>query len=47
MSDDTRARERFVEWFEADVIHPIEDFKDPKQEWRRALNTDIARPDMA
>ena len=32
------ARERFDEWFEADVIHPIEDFKDPKQEWRRLFS---------
>src|SRR6476661_2231418 len=38
MSDDTSARERFVEWFEADVIHPIEDFKDPTQEWRRLFS---------
>src|SRR6476661_5300675 len=38
MSDDTSARERFVEWFEADVIHPIEDFNDTKQEWRRLFS---------
>ena len=33
-------RERTLrpEWFEADVIHPIEDFKDPQQEWRRLFS---------
>src|SRR6476619_8158904 len=32
------ARERFDEWFEADVVNPIEDFKNPKQEWRRLFS---------
>jgi aquaporin Z len=32
------ARERLVETFEADVINPIEDFQDPKQEWRRLFS---------
>ena len=38
MSAEPRARERFVEWFEADVVHPIENFQDPKQEWRRLFS---------
>ena len=38
MSTEARARERFVQWFEADIIHPIEDFQDPKQEWRRLFS---------
>ena len=25
----------FEEWFETSVIHPIEDFRDPRQEWPR------------
>jgi len=32
------ARERAMEWFESDVIHRIEDFNDPKQEWRRLFS---------
>jgi aquaporin Z len=32
------ARARLVELFETDVIHPIEDFQDPKQEWRRLFS---------
>lgn len=38
MAVDETARQRFAEWFEADVIHPIEDFHDPKQEWRRLFS---------
>ena len=34
-SGTTRKIER---WFEAEVIHPIEDFQDPKQEWRRLFS---------
>jgi aquaporin Z len=30
--------QRLYEWFEADVINPIEDFKDPSQEWRRLFS---------
>src|SRR6478735_5903191 len=26
------------EWFETSIIHPIEDFQDPKQEWRRLFS---------
>ena len=40
--DSTRAQEStkevFEEWFETSVIHPIEDFQDPKQEWRRLFS---------
>ena len=32
------ARERFVDAFETNVIHPIEDFQNPKQEWRRLFS---------
>jgi aquaporin Z len=31
-------RQRFYAAFEADVIHPIEDFQDPSQEWRRLFS---------
>jgi hypothetical protein len=31
----SRSTARFEEWFESDVINPIEDFSDPSQEWRR------------
>src|SRR6476660_9022335 len=30
--------ERITEWFDAEVVDPIEDFKDPKQEWRRLFS---------
>ncbi len=32
------ARARFEAWFAADVINPIEDFHDPRQEWRRLFS---------
>jgi aquaporin Z len=32
------ARARFEEWFDAQVINPIEDFHDPTQEWRRLFS---------
>jgi aquaporin Z len=37
-SDAEITSQRFYEWFEADVINPIEDFKDPSQEWRRLFS---------
>src|SRR4249919_1145147 len=37
-SEHEAARQRLVEMFETDVIHPIEDFQDPKQEWRRLFS---------
>ena len=30
--------EKFEDWFEASIIHPIEDFQDPSQEWRRLFS---------
>ena len=38
MSADPSAREWVSEWFESEVIHPIEDFQDPSQEWRRLFS---------
>ena len=35
MSQEPGIRGRAVEWFEQNIIHPIEDFQDPNQEWRR------------
>ena len=31
-------RAEFEEWFESSIVHPIEDFQDPKQEWRRLFS---------
>lgn len=31
-------RARFERWFEVEVVQPIEDFKDPKQGWRRLFS---------
>ncbi len=33
-----RTSQWFYDWFEADVINPIEDFKDPSQEWQRLFS---------
>ena len=38
MSDETAMRRRAVDWFESSVVRPIEDFNDPKQEWRRLFS---------
>jgi aquaporin Z len=38
MNQPASTRARFEEWFETSVIHPIEDFQDPKQEWRRLFS---------
>jgi aquaporin Z len=38
VSEDPALRRRVVEWFESDVIRPIEDFNNPKQEWRRLFS---------
>jgi aquaporin Z len=32
------ARARFEEWFHDEVINPIEDFRNPRQEWRRLFS---------
>ena len=38
MTDDATARHRIGQWFESDVVNPIEDFQNPKQEWRRLFS---------
>ena len=38
MSDETAIRRRAIGWFESSVVRPIEDFHDPKQEWRRLFS---------
>jgi aquaporin Z len=30
--------ERITEWFDAEVVQPIEDFQNPRQEWRRLFS---------
>ncbi len=30
--------DRISEWFDSDVLQPIEDFQDPRQEWRRLFS---------
>ena len=30
--------ERITEWFDTEVVRPIEDFRDPRQEWRRLFS---------
>ena len=32
------ATSRFERWFEMEVIDPMSDFQDPKQEWRRLFS---------
>ena len=31
-------RARLEEWFDTSIVHPIEDFQNPKQEWRRLFS---------
>lgn len=38
MSQVPGIRGRAVEWFEQNIIRPIEDFQDPNQEWRRLFS---------
>ena len=38
MSDETAMRRRAIDWFESSVVRPMEDFNDPKQEWRRLFS---------
>jgi aquaporin Z len=33
-----RVTERLTEWLDREVVRPIEDFQDPKQEWRRVFS---------
>jgi aquaporin Z len=35
---ESHAKVSFEEWFDTSVIHPIEDFQNPKQEWRRLFS---------
>jgi aquaporin Z len=30
--------DRIAEWFDAEVVRPVEDFQNPKQEWRRLFS---------
>jgi hypothetical protein len=38
MTADDSARPRVAEWIETDIIDPIDDFQNPKQEWRRLFS---------
>jgi len=38
MPEDPAVKERVLDWLEVEVIHPIEDFQDPSQEWRRLFS---------
>ena len=38
MSNETAMRRRAIDWFESSVVRPMEDFNDPKQEWRRLFS---------
>jgi aquaporin Z len=38
MAGPESTKARFEEWLETPVIHPIEDFQDPRQEWRRLFS---------
>ena len=38
MAANDNTMSRFDEWFETSVIEPIEDFQDPRQEWRRLFS---------
>src|SRR5262245_41949726 len=37
-TDSQRVTERLTEWLDHEVIEPIEDFQDPRQEWRRVFS---------
>jgi aquaporin Z len=34
----SRTPERISAWFDAEVVEPVEDFQDPRQEWRRLFS---------
>src|SRR4026209_2127558 len=38
MNQPASTRTPLEEWLETSVIHPIEDFQDPRQEWRRLFS---------
>jgi aquaporin Z len=37
-TEEVAARRRIADWFQAEVIEPIEDFNNPRQEWRRLFS---------
>ncbi len=38
MSDDEGAKARVEEWLQVEVLDPVDDFNNPKQEWRRLFS---------
>ena len=38
MAATERMPDRITEWFDAEVVYPVEDFQNPKQEWRRLFS---------
>ena len=38
MSTEQSVTERITAWLDVDLIRPIEDFKNPNQEWRRLFS---------
>jgi aquaporin Z len=38
VSADEHTKQDLIDLFERDVVHPIEDFQDPRQEWRRLFS---------
>ena len=38
MTDEDKIKQRSLDWIDSQVIQPLDDFKDPKQEWRRLFS---------
>ena len=38
MTEERSARQHAIDWLDSNVIRPIEDFHDPRQEWRRLFS---------
>ena len=38
MAQEPNQKRRFERWFEVEVVQPMADFQDPKQEWRRLFS---------
>jgi aquaporin Z len=38
VTDDSSSRSRFGRWFEIEVLEPMDDFQNPRQEWRRLFS---------
>src|SRR4029079_3625106 len=38
MANESDVRSRMVGWFRSEVVDPVEDFKNPEQEWRRLFS---------